>query len=670
MSETNSRYRVRSAAFAAAMVAVALHAQEPRPQFRAGVDLITVDVVVLNRGGGQVTDLTAADFVVMAGGRPRRLVSAQYVAVKTTPAEPGSAGGAAPLPEASSNAAPPAGRSLLFVIDVNGIRAGEGRAALAGVAQYLDRLDPADRVGLVALPYGTPRVDLTLDRARVREAAGLVAGASQALREPVMTFGEADAIRRGDTRALMAYWDRADGATQPATAIGEGCGPPPMPREEPLRVPQDCARTADRAVDRHRRRTRQLLDSLRALADAMAPLPDPKALVLVSEGTLNDEDTQADLRRFAAAAERGRVSLYSLHLDAPVTEAAVSAAMSDSRTLDDRLGFDGMAGVAASARGTALRVVGAATPLLERIDRETSGYYLLSFERDAADRSRARLGIEVTVNRDGLDVRARREVAGDPAARRDAAASRPMDPKLAMGELLKWPVAVAEVPLDVATFATPPRRGDDAGALVLVAADAGVAPASLAAIGYEIVDAAGRPAADAYDAPPKLRAFGSDRAQYLVAVPLASGRYRLKIGALARDGRRGSVEHAFEVAPWPPSLRASDLMIGDSASGEFLPFAVVPPGVDRFVVRVDLRAESAAALEGTTARIGVELAGSASPAEVVPVPVQPGSGPAHRLVAATLSATAFAPGEYRLTMLVTTSGGEVIRRARRMVIRR
>ena len=57
--------------------------QDPPPQqpptFRAGTDLVRVDVTVLNRGGNPVTSLTAADFEVRDNGQPQEITSFKLV---------------------------------------------------------------------------------------------------------------------------------------------------------------------------------------------------------------------------------------------------------------------------------------------------------------------------------------------------------------------------------------------------------------------------------------------------------------------------------------------------------------------------------------------------------------------------------------------------------------
>ena len=50
-----------------------------QPTFRSGVDLVTVDAAVLDGDGRPVPALRAEDFRVEVDGRPRRIVSAQFV---------------------------------------------------------------------------------------------------------------------------------------------------------------------------------------------------------------------------------------------------------------------------------------------------------------------------------------------------------------------------------------------------------------------------------------------------------------------------------------------------------------------------------------------------------------------------------------------------------------
>ena len=58
-----------------ALVSV-LHAQEAQtPNFRAGVEALPIDVVVLDDRGQPIRDLIAADFTIRVDGRQRRVIT-------------------------------------------------------------------------------------------------------------------------------------------------------------------------------------------------------------------------------------------------------------------------------------------------------------------------------------------------------------------------------------------------------------------------------------------------------------------------------------------------------------------------------------------------------------------------------------------------------------------
>ena len=81
--------------------------------------------------------------------------------------------------------------------------------------------------------------------------------------------------------------------------------------------------------------------------------------------------------------------------------------MTTARVLDQKVLFDGMSMLAVAGRGEAFMISGTPLGALKGIDGETSGYYLVSFERDAQDRDGDRQKIDVRVNWPGATVRAR-----------------------------------------------------------------------------------------------------------------------------------------------------------------------------------------------------------------------------------------------------------------------
>ena len=473
------------------LLAIALWAgaqqQQPPPIFRARVDLVTVDVAVVDKDGQPVQRLVPGDFTVMAGGRPRRTVAADFVSLQ--PNRSRSSATTLTLPAPTSNSAATTGRSFLIVVDVDHIASGGGRGALKTIAQYLDQLSPDDRVGIVVLPFGTPRVDLTTNRQLVREAAAKIVGVSQRNQGGTMTVGEAAAVEMMDERALEDYVYRV-------TNVEGGCGVPvqALDPEFAMRIDpsaRSCVMrmlpAAQWIMDRERQKTRDLMDTLSALASAMASIDGPKSLVLVSEGLVSDRETLNDQRRFADAAERARVSFYGLTLSSSLADVGSRYNLTTAHILDQKVLFDGMSLLAVAARGEAFMVSGTPLGALRRIDAETSGYYLVSFERDAQDRDGDRQGIDVRVNWPGAVVRARKDFTINATA----PATKPApDLRAAIGQVLRWPVAMTDLGVDLDTYSSPSLGSRDEIRTVIAASFA-AAGRPVAAVGYEITDASG-----------------------------------------------------------------------------------------------------------------------------------------------------------------------------------
>lgn len=635
---------------AAVLAAVALGAprsQQTPPVFRGGVDLVTVDVAVVDKTGQPVAGLSPADFSIVADKRPRRVVSADYISAKGRPTA--ATTDARPVPAPSSNAQPPAGRTFLFVVDIEQIGQGEGRGALKTIADHLDRLSPDDRVGLVSLPYGTPRVDLTTNHRLVNEAAGRIAGASTRNQGAEMTVGEAAAIERLDQQALDDYFDR-------------------IRKDRCTSCILDWQIVASRVMDAERRHSRNLFDTLRALAAAMAPIDGPKALVLVSQGVVNDTQTLDDMQRFAATAEKARVTLYGLNLQGSLADVVSRYNMTHAHRLDHQALLDGMATLAIAGRGDVFLVSGTPAAALARIDAEMAGYYLLSFERDPADRDGQRAGIDVRVSSPDAVVRWRTEFTPEKPAVA-IAPSVPTDLKAAIGEMLRWPVPVMSLGVDLDTYTVPSLPG--AEARTILAASLASAGQPIVAAGYEVTNESGKVVADDLAlgrvATERLR---GDRQLYAAAVAIPPGRYSVKLAAIDATGRRGSVEHAFDVrTARAGALRLGDVFIGELSAAGFVPSPSLVAGATALPVRVDLCGDTAGAFDRATLTLELAARSGAAPFATTTLSVTETSDPRRRLASATLAIAPLPPGEYVVAARLRTADGAEARTSRAFVKR-
>src|SRR5262245_21926591 len=96
-------------------------AAQPPQTFKSSVDLVPVDVNVVDRDGRPIADLTAQDFSLKVDGKPRRIASAQFVAVtRNVEREPIN-------PDYSANPKSAGARLVMLVVDQGNIGASRGK---------------------------------------------------------------------------------------------------------------------------------------------------------------------------------------------------------------------------------------------------------------------------------------------------------------------------------------------------------------------------------------------------------------------------------------------------------------------------------------------------------------------------------------------------------------
>src|SRR6185436_1366515 len=185
-----------------------------------------------------------------------------------------------------------------------------------------------------------------------------------------------------------------------------------------------------------RERSRNSLVVLRGLFDRMDTGNTPKTIVLLSEGMLLD--SVSDLSWVGARASSAQIILYILQLDTSEIDAS-SQRLSASQTADRTVLKHGLDQLAAQARGEVFRVFGDADFAFQRLGRELSGYYLLSFTPESGDRDGTPHKIKIDVRRSNLELRSRREFSvGPPVAQTTEDMLR---------QTLRTPILAADIPL-------------------------------------------------------------------------------------------------------------------------------------------------------------------------------------------------------------------------------
>ncbi len=626
----------------AGRLAVPEQVEARQPRFRSALELVTADVVVVDRDGAPVRDLTAQDFAVRVDGDVRAIASVQFVDFTATSAAPDAAG--APLYATNEHAG--RGRLLAFVVDQGNIRAGGGQSALARAAELLDRLTPADRVALFVVPGPGPSVPFTNDFDRVREALRRVAGRASRIEGSQYPLGLADAlaIADGDRRALQE-------------AASRYCSGAPS-------CESDIQAEAFAIVDQVRERTLSSLRGLAAVFERLKEVEGPKTVVLVSEGLAlgRELDLVADLGATAAAA---RASLYALRLDASAFDAG-DVRSGSTLASDARVFADGLETLAGFARGAVFTVAASGAGVFERLARELSSYYLVAFEPAGADRDGRSHQIRVEVKRGGVVVRARREFRAEPAPGHREAPSA----EVVLTRALAAPTVMTDLGIRLSAYVFADEE-DAAKVRIALSAEIGRdrETAEEMSLAFALLDESGRLVASGLQRQTLLPARADQPGPLIYHGSLSTppGDFRLRLAVVDGDGRVGSVDHPVRARLTDaPPLRLGDLAVGRRAPGVGFVLPAVPR-VDAavLVAYVEFYGERDEDLEQASVR--VEIAGGEDGPALVgtDASLAARAAPGRRVATSELDATVLPPGRYVARAAVSVAGrtvGSVFRR--------
>jgi VWFA-related protein len=140
------------------------------PQFKTGVDLVTLDVTVLDKSGKPVTDLTRDDFIVLENGKPQSIGS--FAAVHSPVVTEAKAvwTKSAPVDIAVNDL--PEQRLLVLVVDDATLPFDPAmlKTAKAAARAFIEGLGPTDRVAVVFTRNNRNAQDFTYDKSRLLAA--------------------------------------------------------------------------------------------------------------------------------------------------------------------------------------------------------------------------------------------------------------------------------------------------------------------------------------------------------------------------------------------------------------------------------------------------------------------------------------------------------------------
>ena len=508
-------------------VAVA-HAQQ-LPLFRAGVELLEVDVSVVDDDGNPVDDLAGSDFVVSVDGEPRSVASAQFIDLRAPGTIPTEDEADQPDLFYSTNTTGTRGRLIMIAVDRENIAFGEGRRVMQAASAFIDTLSPNDKVSLVTVPPPGPFVDFTSDHRRVQDELEQLVG----IGNDIDLW--ADQFRLGVTEAMELA--RSQGFSALArVALQRICDS----AAEEDECETEAVNNAYVIVNEVQRQAEASITMLEEIFKHLSEIDGPKSLIWISEGLMTE--TAVELGRLVSRSAAARTSVNVIMIDDFGRLDMTMDGAGPTVGLDRDMKTAGLNAIASFTGGTLTRVMQHAEPAFERIERELSGYYLLGVSPLPEDLDGDFHEIDVAVHRDGASVRAHREFRHQPVD----VASEDLENRLR--QTLSSPVLATDLPLRVATYAYQDPGGVDSRILVVTDVERDAYGPADVMFGYQlirpdgeiVVGRAQRATLEPVEGPqgPVL--------EQLAAFVVEPGDYTLKLAVVENGGRRGSLEHPVD----------------------------------------------------------------------------------------------------------------------------
>ncbi len=527
--------------------------EQRRPTFRSSRELVSVDVVVRDRAGNIVRDLTPADFEVREDGKPQDVLGLTFQEVSDTAVQPLTttellAGvgermadtSSAPVGSKPLTAADVAGRRLIVLLfDVSSMQPEDVQRAVDSASKYVsEQMSPADMIAVAT-------VSTTLD---------------------VLTDFTSDRTKVAASLAQLGYTEGT--ATPPPDASTAAS-------DEAAAAATDAAAAEASEMDMFNNDVR--LRALRTLAETLAPIEQKKAILYFSAGMeRSGQDNQVELRTAINAAVLAHVSIYPVDtrgLQAVVPGGDARQASGRGQALFSGRGVsrqfaqlaasqDTLTSLAADTGGRAFTDTNDFGEAFTRVVRDMSAYYLLGYSSTNNVKDGRFRRIQVRVKREGYRVEAR---AGY-FAERDFAHTNRGDRETQLQEQLFSPVSATDLPIMMN------------GGYFRLAADRYYVPIAVAVPGYAVPmsekdgvsldvlgivsDEQGRPLGRMRETMKFPAAAGATLAGkqmlYQSGVTLPPGRFSVKV--VVRENGTGKIG-SFEAPLTVPELRQAPVKV-------------------------------------------------------------------------------------------------------------
>jgi VWFA-related protein len=588
-----------------------LLAQQPdqdRPVFRAGVNLVRLDVRVVDEAGRAIVDLQPGEIAISEGNRPRPILLFQRVA---------GAGGSyvesaqrTIASDVSTNQGAPQGQLFVLVFDQDHIRSGnEQPVRIAADAFLRDRVRPHDRVAIYGLPGPGPAQPFTANVQAARQQladvrGGLERQASGAVTE--MTVAEAYEILRNNEQVIQRFTaprpqDAGSGGTNTDDLVRRFGGDPAVVRRLIRENAQTIVNRAD--VD-----ARRFLQSLVDLLHGFRGIDGRKTVMVFSEGFYPDNISR-DLEDVAAAAAETYSVIYAFDLNRRTDVTSAVSSADNGMETDNRT--TSLGSLAAETSGQLLKDAGTRLEsALGSLLPDDGGYYLIGFEPAAPETgASAYRRVKVQVSRPGARVISRTGYA-------IGAAPTPADRRASIDTALRAPFTQQGLRLEYTTYQGQAATAGLQRVVVSLVAElpvraaetpAGVDDGSSADVVFVVRNSrSGQVAASGTDRltlPVRTAAgFSTGTSPWRVGFDLPAGDYLMRCVVREPGGIIGSADRRFRVRALDgPEVTSSDLIL--DSPGETLAVRARGYTQGTLIGTTRLYGPSAAKLSSVVARL-------------------------------------------------------------------
>lgn len=379
---------------------------DPQTTFRAGINYVAVDVIVTDRKGAPVVDLTKADFEVFEDGRPQPIEEFRLVRIGEIP------GAGAPPPrrirtrdDEQTEASRDDVRVIAILLDDYHVRKLTAMSVKEPLTQFIQtRLSPNDLVAVMD-PL-TPVSDLmfTNDHASVVRAI-------QAFEGRKFDYTPRNRFEQEYSRYPTQQIERIrnDVVMDALSAIAVRMGSLRQGRKSVIYVSEGL--TVMLPPQMQRQNAQAPVDPLQAeLGAALQDSPQQQSAEFFSQAELDGR-----LREVFRDMNRNNASIYALDprglapfeydIDAVPGGSTISLA-ADRRAL--QMTQDTLRTMAEQTDGRAIVNRNSLTDGLAQVVRDSSFYYLLGYNSTQSQNDGKFHAIDVRVKRSSVDVRARR----------------------------------------------------------------------------------------------------------------------------------------------------------------------------------------------------------------------------------------------------------------------